>query len=114
MRLLMRFRLRYLSNARRLYEVKLLSEIPQRSLAQIVNRILVVYGMWEKFEITTGAATDLLKLLASECCSVSEESSSTENDDDVLKRRVYAVLCKLRDNWRARVEEELADEEREH
>ena len=87
----------------------------QRSLAQIVNRIEFVYGMREKSEVTAGAVTDLLKLLVSECRSVSEQASSTGNDnDDVLMRRVYDVVCKLRDSWRAHVEEELVDEEREH
>ena len=88
----------------------------QRSLAQIVGHIEFTYGMWEKFEITTGATIDLLKSLVRECRSVVEQSSSPfETESDVaLKRRVYDLVCALRDNWRAHVEEELASEQRVH
>jgi predicted phage-related endonuclease len=69
--------------------------------------------MWERFEITTGATIDLLKSLVRDCRSVTEQSSPIETDSDVaLKRRVYDFVCELRDNWRAHVEEELADEQR--
>ena len=87
----------------------------QRSLEHIVGHIEFVYGMWERFEITTGATIDLLRSLLRECRSVREQSSPIETDSDVvLKRRVHDLVCKLRDNWRAHVEEELADEEREY
>jgi hypothetical protein len=69
--------------------------------------------MWEKFEITAGAAVGLFKSLARECRSVVEQSSMIESESDVvLKRRVYNLLWHLRDNWRAHVEVELADEQR--
>jgi len=85
----------------------------QRSLEHIVGNIQFVYGMWQRFEITTGATIDLLKSLVRECRSVTEQSSPIETGSDVaLKRRVYDLVCKLRDNWRAHVEEELADEQR--
>ena len=85
----------------------------QRSLGRIVGHIEFVYRMWERFEITTGATTDLLESLVRECRSVTEQSSPIETDSDVaLKRRVYDLVCELRDNWRAHVEEELADLQR--
>ena len=87
----------------------------QRSLAQIVGHIEFTYGMWERFEITTGATIDLLKSLVRECRSVVEQASPIETESDVaLKRRVYDLVCALRDTWRAHVEEELANEQRVH
>ena len=67
-----------------------------------------------RFEIATGAAIDLLKSFVCECRSVVEQSSSPfETESDVaLKRGVYDLVCALRDNWRAHVEEELASEQR--
>ena len=88
----------------------------QRSLEHIVGNIEFAYGMWDRFEITTGAVIDLLKSLVRECRSVVEQSSSPfETESDVaMKRRVYDLVCALRDNWRAHVEVELADEQRAH
>ena len=87
----------------------------QRSLEHIVGNIEFAYGMWERFEITTGAVIDLLKSLVRECRSVAEQASTIETESDIaLKRRVYDLVCALRDTWRAHVEMELANEERVH
>lgn len=88
----------------------------QRSLEHIVAHIEFVYGMWGRFEITTGATIALLKSLVGECRSVVEQSPSPfETESEVaLKRRVYDLVCALRDNWRTHVEVELADEQRAH
>jgi hypothetical protein len=89
--------------------------MPQRSIFQIVDHIEFTYGMWDRFEISTGAAIDLLKSLVSECRSVTQQSSFIETADDAaLMARVYDLVCKLRDTWRAHVveeEEDLADEQ---
>ena len=87
----------------------------QRSLEHIVGNIEFAYGMWDRFEITTGAVIDLLKSLVRECRSVVEQASPIETESDIaLKRRVYDLVCTLRDTWRAHVEMELANEERVH
>jgi hypothetical protein len=87
----------------------------QRTLEHIVGNIEFAYGMWDRFEITTGAVIELLKSLVCECRSVAEQASPIETESDiVLKRRVYDLVCALRDTWRAHVEMELANEERVH
>ena len=87
----------------------------QRSLARVVGHIEFVYAMWERYEISTGATIDLLKSLTSECRGIAERTSDVEREqDNSLKRSVYELVCKLRDTWRAHVEVELANEEREH
>ena len=83
----------------------------QRSLPQIADHIEFVYGQWERFEIATSAVIDLLKSLVSECRSVTQQSSYIENADDAaLMARVYDLVCKLRDTWRAHVVEEEEDQ----
>ena len=86
-----------------------------RSIVQIVDHIEFTYGMWDRFEITTGVVIDLLKSLVSECRSVTHQSSFVENvDDAAVMARVYDLVCKLRDTWRAHVveeEEDIADEQ---
>ena len=87
----------------------------QRSLEHIVGNIEFAYGMWDRFEITTGAVIELLKSLVRECRSVAEQASTIETESDIaLKRRVYDLVWALRDTWRAHVEMELANEERVH
>ena len=87
----------------------------QRPLARVVGNIEFVYAMWERYEISTGAAIDVLKSLTSKCRDVPEPTSDVEREqDNTLKRSVYELVCKLRDTWRAHVEVELANEERVH
>jgi hypothetical protein len=86
----------------------------QLSLEQIVGHIEHVYGMWEKFEIETGAAIDLLKLLVSDCRRVTEQTPTTAEHEEMLKQRVHDLVNQLCDTWRAHVEEELAEECDEH
>jgi hypothetical protein len=50
----------------------------QRSLEHIVGNIEFAYGMWETFEITTGAVIGLLKSLVRECRSVVEQASPSK------------------------------------
>jgi hypothetical protein len=90
----------------------------QRSLAWIADHIEFVYGMWERFEITTGTVTDLLKSLVSECCSVKQQSSYIEAQrrlvdgvDGALMACVYDLVCRLRDTWRTHIQEEVEDED---
>jgi hypothetical protein len=84
----------------------------QRSLAQIVAHIEFAYGVWERYEITTGSVTDLLKSLASDCLNITQQSTFIENADDrVLMGCVYVLVCKVRDTCRGHIDEEKVAEE---
>ena len=68
MRLRMRFRLRYLSNARSFVGNKVAyHEMSLRSLTDIASQIEETYARWERFEISTGVVIRLLQTLVAEC-----------------------------------------------
>ena len=77
-----------------------------RSPAEIACQIEDTYVLWEWFAFETGAMINLFQVLVAECRLALELTP----DDDVNRavlHRIYQVVSKLQDNWRAHVDQEL-------
>jgi hypothetical protein len=83
-------------------------QAPPRPLEKLAGYIEYAHGLWEWGGINTGAFIALLKVLVAEARRAAQLTSNAESN--AAARRVLAVVHKLRDNWRARVDEELAHE----